>query len=181
MREAPLLLVWLADLARAERIAAEAAQGKDALDFPETFVVGVIDAGLAAQNAVVALESLGLGSVYIGGIRNHPEAVAELPGLPPLILPVFGLCVGWPDPAAPASVKPRLPQAVVLHREQYQATACDPAIAAYDETLRGFQMSQGLPGAGWSNAIVSRVSNVRVLNGRERLRAALHTIGFALG
>ncbi|CAN5248895.1 NADPH-dependent oxidoreductase [soil metagenome] len=180
IRQAPVLLVWLADLARAERITQQAGQDREALDYLESFLVAAVDAALAAQAAVVALESLGLGSVYIGAIRNRPEEVAAELGLPPLVLPVFGLVVGHPDPAAPAAVKPRLPQAAVLHRETYDQAIQDEPVRAYDETLSAFQTSQGLPPAGWSAAIVNRVSNAKVLNGRERLRQALEGLGFPL-
>jgi len=179
IRQAPLFLVWLADLSRANAIAERAGQGNEALDYIESLVVSVVDAALAAQNAVVALESLGLGSVYIGAIRNRPEAVAEELGLPPLVLPVFGLCVGRIDPARPSEVKPRLPQAAVLHRETY-STAQDAPVAAYDETLRDFQRSQNLSPVGWTQSVVSRVSKVAALNGRERLREALQGFGFRL-
>ncbi len=60
----------------------------------------MIDAALAAQNAVVALESLGLGTCYIGAIRNDPETVARELALPEGVFPVFGLTVGFPDPSA---------------------------------------------------------------------------------
>ena len=116
---------WFGSPTHARLHALGAADGTvlEGLDYLEPFMVGLIDATLAAQNAVVALESLGLGSVYIGGMRNHPEAVAAELGLPPHIMAVFGLCVGTPDPAAPADIKPRLPQAAVLHHERYDATA----------------------------------------------------------
>ncbi len=120
IRQAPLFLVWLADLSRLSDIAAAKQIEVEALDYFEVFMMGVIDAALAAQNAAVALESLGLGCVYIGGIRNNPEKVAAELGLPPMIFPVFGMCIGTPDPACPADIKPRLPQSVVLHREQYR-------------------------------------------------------------
>nr|WP_245329477.1 nitroreductase family protein [Bradyrhizobium canariense] len=61
--EAPLLLVWLADLSRAERLAKRSGHPEEGLQFLETFLAALIDAALAAQNAVVAAESLGLGSV----------------------------------------------------------------------------------------------------------------------
>ncbi len=180
IRQAPLFLVWLADLARADRIAAQGGKGREALDYLETLVVSVADAALAAQTAVVALESLGLGSVYIGAIRNRPEDVARELGLPPLVLPVFGLCVGRPDPAQPAFVKPRLPQSAVLHRETYDLSVQAEAVSAYDETLRGFQQVQGVAEIGWTPTVVNRVSNAKALNGRERLREALSELGFSL-
>ena len=54
----------------------------EVMPFFETFLVSAIDAALAAQNAVVAAESLGLSNVYIGSVRNDPSRVADLLKLP---------------------------------------------------------------------------------------------------
>ena len=152
----------------------------DALPYLEPFLVAVVDAALAAQNAVVAAESLGLGTVYIGAMRNHPEAVAAELGLPPGAMVAFGLCVGYADPAAPASVKPRLPQPAILHREHYHTTGEPASIAAYDDTLRGFQAEQHMTQQGWTDLILNRLGPLRGLSGRDRLKAALRTLGFGL-
>ncbi len=178
--QAPLFLVWLADLARAERLSAQAGGGREGIDYVESFLVAVVDATLAAQSAVAALESLGLGSVYIGGIRNHPQAVAAELGLPPRVMPLFGLCVGKPDPERPTSVKPRLPQEAVLHRETYDPAQADEAVARYDVTLSGFQRAQGMAEVAWSKIVADRLGVLKGLNGRERLRAALESLGFEL-
>jgi nitroreductase len=121
--EAPLFLVWLADLARIESQARRLGTRAEGLEFLEALLIGVIDAALAAQNAVLALESLGMACVYIGAVRNTPDAVAADLALPPRVFPVFGMCVGYPDPDRPAAVKPRLPQDAVLHRERYDLAA----------------------------------------------------------
>jgi nitroreductase len=178
--EAPLFLVWLADLSRVERLATRSAQPDEGLHFLETFIVAVVDAALAAQNAVAAAESLGLGSVYIGALRNKPRAVAEELGLPPHVMAVFGLCVGYPDSARPAQVKPRLRQDVVIHRERYSAADDVGGIAAYDSTLRDFQQSEGLPAIGWTPSVLNRLGSVSALNGRDRLVDELRALGFAL-
>jgi nitroreductase len=68
------------------------------------FLMAAIDTALAAQNAVVAAESLGLGTVYIGALRNQPERVAQVLGLPHKSFAVFGLCVGHADPEQPTGV-----------------------------------------------------------------------------
>ena len=180
IRDAPLLLVWLADLARLEAVAARANVKPEGLHYLETLLVGVIDAALAAQNAVVALESLGLGSVYIGAIRNAPEQVAAELALPPHVLPVFGLCVGYADSTRPAQVKPRLPQLVVLHRERYDAHVQAPGIALYDGILSEFQTQQGQSEAAWTDRSVERWRTRESLNGRDRLRDALASLGFEL-
>ncbi|MFP6560046.1 NADPH-dependent oxidoreductase [Paraburkholderia sp. B3] len=180
IREAPLFLVWLADLARLEGAAKRTGAAVGGLDYLETMLVGVIDAALAAQNAVVALESLGLASVYIGAIRNHPEQVAAELGLPPRVLPVFGMCVGYEDPARPAQVKPRLPQPVVLHREQYDVAGQEPGIAEYDALMGAFQIAQGQRAAGWTARSLPRWRSRESLHGRDRLREALNALGFEL-
>ena len=119
IRQCPLFLVWLADLARLRYLAAQRKMTADGLNYLEMFVTAIIDATLAAQNATIAAESLGLGTVYINGIRNQPEQVAETLQLPPHLFAIFGLCVGYPERSKLAAVKPRLPQAAVLHRETY--------------------------------------------------------------
>lgn len=180
IREAPLFLVWLADLSRLERVAAQANAPFEGLHYLETFLVGAIDTALAAQNAVVAAESLGLSTVYIGAIRNQPEQVAAELGLPPRVMPVFGMCIGYEDEARRAAVKPRLPQSVVLHREQYDAPSQRAGIDQYDDVSVAFQASQGLDDIGWSARSLGRWRSRESLHGRDRLRDALNALGFEL-
>jgi nitroreductase len=180
IRQAPLFLVWLADLARAGRQAQLAGRPDEGLHFLETFLIAAIDATLAAQNTVVALESLGLGAVYIGAIRNRPEAVAAELGLPPRVAPLFGLCIGYPDPDVASAVKPRLSQQVVVHRESYALETGDAGIAAYDDALRAFQLAQHLPAIGWVEAVLNRVGSIAALKGRDKLQASLRSLGFTL-
>jgi len=179
--EAPLLLVWLVDLNRLGQIAAAKQQQAGALEYFDSFLLGAVDAALAAQNAVVALESLNLAGVYIGALRNKPIEVAAELGLPPNVAAVFGLVVGHPDPARPADVKPRLPQSAVLFREQYGFAADGlRAVEAYDQHCREFQREQGLPEQDWSTQAGSRVRDREAMHGRHLLREALHALGFGL-
>ena len=180
IEEAPLFLVFLADLARLEAIATARGARVEGTEFLEMLFIGIVDATLAAQNAVVALASLGLGSVYIGGIRNNPEQVAAELGLPPHVFPVFGLCIGTPDPARPTAIKPRLPQSTILHQEQYDEAQATEALAAYDARMSAFQSEQEMPPEVWSSRTVSRVRTPAALTGRDRMRAALANLGFAL-
>lgn len=176
---APLVLVFLADLSRIERLGQ--AQGRDpvGLHYLDTFLMGVIDAALAAQNAVVAAEAMGLGTVYVGGMRNQPEEVAKVLSTPPNVFPVFGLVVGRPDPAKPAAIKPRLPQSAVLHREQYQVPADQSQeIGDYNEALRQFMRTHGMREVDWSAQVVERLGSPEALTGRHRLYESLRNAGF---
>lgn len=178
--QAPLLLIWLADLARPRAIAADGGSAGEGLDYVESFLLGVIDAALAAQNAAVALESLGLGTCYIGAIRNDPEAVARELGLPEGVFPVFGLTVGFPDPAQRADVKPRLPQSTVLHREQYGDGARGLDLASYNGALRSFQAEQAMPAIDWTDQVRNRIGTLEALKGRHVLASVARKLGFPL-
>ncbi|MDE2006789.1 MAG: NADPH-dependent oxidoreductase [Rhodospirillales bacterium] len=178
--QAPLLLVWLADLHRLEAFAADAGDPVEGTQYLEEFIVGVVDAALAAQNALVAAESMGLGGVYVGAMRNHPERVAAELGLPARVFAVFGMAIGWPDPGSGSDVKPRLPLDVVLHRERYQGPAASDALAAYNATMRGFQREQAMRPIDWTAQCIDRVRDVPALRGRERMRDALAALGFPL-
>lgn len=174
--KAPLFLVWIADLGRARRLAERAGSRVDAADYLETTLIAFIDTALAAQNAVVAASSLGLGTVFVGAIRNHPEEVAAELGLPPHAVAAFGLAVGEPDPLERAGVKPRLPREAVLHQERYDAAA-DAHIPGYDTTLSAYNAHYGLPGA-WSERVLARLSGPESMAGRDRLREVLDGLGF---
>ena len=178
--QTPLFLVWLADLSRIQNLADERELKLEGLEFLETLFLGIIDAALAAQNVVVAAESLGLGSVYVGAIRNKPERVAAELGLPPKVFPVFGLCIGHPDKRIETGIKPRLPQKSVLHRERYSSAPHSEAIQRYDEVLSGFQKEQGMATIGWTGRTIPRLESAQSLAGRDRMREALSNLGFAL-
>jgi nitroreductase len=182
VREAPLFLAWLVDLSRWQRLAAERDRPLEGAEYLDTFLMGVIDAALAAQNVVNAAESLGLGTVYIGALRNKPEEVAAELGIRPGdgVYPVFGLVIGHPDPQRPAAVKPRLPPSSVLYREQYTPAPVQQEVASYDEAMRAFYVSQGLPPNTWSEHSLDRLRSADDLKGRHRLREALEALGFAL-
>lgn len=150
----------------------------EGLDFVESFLLGVIDAALAARNAAVALEAAGLGTCNIGALRNDPEVVARELELPDGVFPVFGLTVGYPNPAAPADIKPRLPQTTVLHRERYDTQLRSDDIRDYNAALGSFQVEQSLPRIDWTELVKDRVSTIEALKGRHLLGAAIRKLGF---
>ena len=175
--EAPLFLVWVADLSLLEMIGERDKLSTEGLNYLEYLIMAVVDATLAAQNAFVALESLGLGGVYIGAIRNNTELVAAELGLPSKAFPVFGLTVGFPDPSIVTEIKPRLPQAAILHREQYSSEAIPAAVAEYDQRMRKFKAEQNLEVTDWSRQAAARID---LMSGRDHLAEALHQLGFPL-
>ncbi|CCF10363.1 oxygen-insensitive NADPH nitroreductase [Pantoea ananatis] len=122
--EAAEFWVFCADFNRHLQICPDAQLGR-----AEQLLLGCVDTALMAQNAMVAAESLGLGGVFIGGIRNNIAQVTELLGLPKFVLPLFGFCLGYPESIP--DVKPRIPQSMLVHENRYQPV--DPAVLAdYD-------------------------------------------------
>lgn len=181
IRRCPLFLVWVADLSRLKMLGVKRGVAHEGLTYMEAFLVAAIDSALAAQNAAVAAESMGLGVVYIGGMRNQPEQVAKELGLPEYAFATFGMCIGYPDPLKPASVKPRLPQAAVLHKEQYDASALEASAHSYNATMDEFYKAQGMKNNGpWDLHSLNRIRGREALTGRHRLVEALNNLGFQL-
>jgi nitroreductase len=180
IEDTPLFLAWLADLSRPKRVAAAKGCSLQGADYVEAFLVGVVDAALAAQNAATAAESLGLGIVYIGGMRNHPEEVAEVLGLPLHVVTVFGMCIGYPDPSRPADVKPRLPLPLVLHSERYDRSGETERLETFEQAQSEFRAEQNMSPISWTDQIIDRWADAKALRGRDRLRAALLALGFEL-
>jgi nitroreductase len=173
--DSPVFLVFCADLKRpgtASRMhGVEPTPG-----MTEQFVIATVDVALAAQNVVVAAESLGLGVCYIGAVRNDPQTVSDLLELPRHVYPVFGLCLG--RPAQDPEVKPRLPLEAVLKEEVYRDDRDEELIAAYDETMRRYYGSRsgGNKDSCWTAEMAQLVGTER----RPHLRAFLAERGFEL-
>ncbi|MBM3524613.1 MAG: NADPH-dependent oxidoreductase [Alphaproteobacteria bacterium] len=180
IEQCPLFLVWVADLSRNDRVGKAEGMVLENLPYLETFLVAAIDAALAAQNAVIAAESLGLSTVYIGALRNDVVAVAQLLDLPPGAVGVFGLCVGHAGPAATSEVKPRLPQAAILHHERYAPRDEAQHRAVYDHALSEFSRRHEIAKYSWTERVLARLGRTAALQGRDRLRAALETLGLPL-
>lgn len=176
IRVAPVFLVFVADLGRARRLAERRDAPIDGADYLESTLLGAIDAALAAQNAVVAAESLGWGTVYVGAVRNNPEAIADELALPHQAFPVFGLAVGRPENDT-AGIKPRLPISAVLHHERYDVGAADAGVSVYDDRLAEYDRAHGRD-TPWTTAVLRRLGSVASLKGRHEIRRSLEARGW---
>jgi len=136
---APEFMVYCADLKRIELACINQGQG-ELEGHTEHFLAASVDVALMAQNVLLAAESINLGGVFIGGLRNDPQLVSNLLGLPDQVYPVFGMCLG--HPAIDPEVKPRFPVASVLHQETYQTDQLEADVAAYDEQMKNYYGSR---------------------------------------
>lgn len=177
--QAPLMLIWIADLARNKAISTTLGGAGAVFDYTEALMMGVIDCSLAAQNAALAFEAMGYGCCYIGGARNQMAAMAQELGLPALTMPVFGMTVGRPKPEVATDIKPRLPLSAVLMAERYQPSTPED-LAAYDDAMIAFQNKQAMKPIGWTKTVSRRFDGVSALTGREQTRDYLAAAEFKL-
>ncbi len=106
IEKAKLVLVFCADCRKWYRAYLEAGcepRRPDAGDL----MLAVCDANIAAQNAVTAAESLGIGSCYIGDIMENIETQREILGIPDDVFPAAMLVFGYPTEQQKKREKPR--------------------------------------------------------------------------
>ncbi|MCF7520759.1 oxygen-insensitive NADPH nitroreductase [Neisseria sp. ZJ106] len=159
-------LVFCMDSARHHHYAPEAQT-----DWIEVLLTGAVDTALFAQNVLLTAESLGLGGVYIGGIRNDIQAVSELLAIPPHVVPVVGMCLGYPDHHP--NQRPRLPLSAILSENTYQL-ADGETLAAYNQTVHEYYQTRKLD-LTWQQQIQSSL----YAELRPELLAYLQKQGFA--
>jgi FMN reductase [NAD(P)H] len=127
--EAPVFLVFLANGRRLPAIAQM--RGKP---FPndhfDLLFNAVVDTGLVLATFVRSAEAVGLGCCPISVIRDHARAVSDMLELPEKVIPVAGMCVGWP--AEPGAMSPRLSLSTTLHEERFTEGDFAQWIDAYD-------------------------------------------------
>lgn len=173
VEESPVFLVFCADLKRAQD--ACTFEDKDMVSgYTEQFIITTVDVTLAAQNAMIAAESLGLGGVFIGGIRNNPEEVCQLLNIPEHVYPIFGMCLGYPAHAP--EQKPRLPVDVVLMKDTYQED--NRYLESYNETCHDYYQNRSASARPdtWTRQISAMVGKPA----RPHMKAFLEKKGFGI-
>lgn len=144
--EAPVFLVFCADYYRVALACCEKGQTLDeVMQDIDTLLVGAHEVGIALEAAVVAAESLGLGTVPIGDVRKNAQEVVRELQLPKYAFPMLGLCIGYP--ANDPGLKPRFPKQAVFFEETYNTDLKDE-LAEYDALY-----AQYLKERPWNNRV----------------------------
>lgn len=176
---APVVLIWCVDYSIARLLAEQDARELGALEYVDEAGLGFLDSGIMSQNAALAAESMGLGTVYLGSMRNDMERVQELLNIPDTVVPVVGLAIGHADSTEQAGIKPRLPQELVLHWDVYGEPRQE-LIDAYDTALDTYYSRYGQHQL-WSQQFVSRLSADSITKtSRQLVRRVLEKAGFHL-
>lgn len=108
-------------------------------------VVGAHETGIALEAAIVAAESLGLGTVPIGDVRKNAQEVIRELQLPKYVFPMLGLCIG--HPANGPGLKPRFPKEAVYFEEKYNPNLKDK-LDAYDQAYAKYLLDRP-----WNNRV----------------------------
>jgi nitroreductase len=129
MADAPALLVVCANGRRFKRLFERRGQAFTNDHF-DGFFNPSVDAAMVMMNLLNAAGAVGLAGCPISMIRNHPQRLAEILELPARVVPIAGLCLGWP--AQVRRVNPRLPLAATFHVDRVGSPDDDGASDDFD-------------------------------------------------
>jgi nitroreductase len=127
--KAPWVLLFLADYQRwydyfiASGVPELCAEKGETMRKPEEgdLLLACCDALIAAQTAVIAAESFGVGSCYIGDIMEQYETHQALFNLPPYVFPICLLCLGYPtQQQKERELTPRFDRKFILSENRYR-------------------------------------------------------------
>jgi len=135
--QAPLLIVGCADLRRAREATHLRGYRYTAHDL-RMLISATADLTVGLQNASLVAQSLGYGTVLLGGVLNGSLEIAQALRLPERVVPLVGLSVGRPQGDRWPAPRPRLPLPLLLHDETWSLDeAAEMALLAdYDERTR---------------------------------------------
>ncbi|MBD3219824.1 hypothetical protein GF314_01155 [bacterium] len=138
---APRAIMILADTHRARRVV----EGFPSVPMCD-HTVGVMNASLAAMNMTVAAEALGVASVMLSetgktGFYDVAELATVL-DLPPGVVPIMTMVLGWPA-AAPPPMPPRLPLEAIAFAGAYRETPQRVLEDWYEQMRAGYRASTG--------------------------------------
>ncbi len=101
----------------------------------------IMDATLAMMSAIVAAESMGLGTCPIGYTRTAaPAEISEILKLPQHVMVVCGLAIGVPREHN--DLKPKQPEALLIHRNHYRTDSLAPEILDYDAVVTHYNATR---------------------------------------
>lgn len=128
IEKAPVVLIFLADTHKmnkyfkvcgVDEFCEKNQKKKRTPDLAQLFLAAG-DAFIAAQNAVITAEALGLGTCYIGDIVENHEIHKKLLNLPNWTTPVAMLCLGYYPEDYPRNITSRFDEKFVIFKEEYK-------------------------------------------------------------
>lgn len=175
----PELFIFIVDAYRNAKLVEEQGQDFAGSYDVDRFFQAFTDGCLAAQNVMTAVESLGLGAVYLGSTLNNVPAMIELLGLPKYTFPIVGLGFGYPD--EDPSLKPRMEMELKVFENSYQVLpSYTEAVNNYNNVLREYydqrEETKGMP--DFTAKMKARAQNPNPM--RNTLLQTIQKQGFTL-
>ncbi len=152
--KAPLVLLFLADMQRwydffhASDIKKYCEKEELPYRTPEEsdLLLACCDALIAAQNAVIAAESLGIGSCYVGDIMENFEIHQKMFNLPKWTFPITLVCFGYPkNPDFDGPLRIRFPQNTLHFKNTYKTLTQSELQQAFHHLAPTSAASKGFP------------------------------------
>jgi FMN reductase [NAD(P)H] len=142
--QAPLLIVGCADLRRARIVTHAQGYAYTAHDL-RMLISATVDLTVGLQNASLVAQSLGYGTVMLGGVLNGSLEIAQALRLPERVAPLVGLSVGRPAGGHWPAPRPRLPLPLLVHHETWSLDLDDEAalIEQHDAQTRAARDFEG--------------------------------------
>lgn len=173
------LFIFLVDMYRNQKIRQAAGKDDGLLHTTDLFQQASEDAILAVQNTLTAAESMGLGGVILGSIKNDPLKLIKALNLPKMTFPILGLQVGVPDQAP--QLKPRLPLNLIAFDNEYRRDFTVNDLADYDQEVTTYYDLRDTNKRvdSFSHQIAGQKLDQGNNNHRDRLPEAIRQQGFA--
>jgi FMN reductase [NAD(P)H] len=134
LRETPVFLVFLANGRRLPQIS-QMRRKPFPNDHFDLLFNATVDAAIVMTTFLRAAEAVGLGCCPISVIRDHAATVSAMLGLPEKVIPVAGMCLGWP--AEQGGITPRLSLGTTVHEEKFTERNLSAEVDAYDRRRAG--------------------------------------------
>jgi FMN reductase (NADPH) len=161
IRNCSVFLIWIADLSRIDFLLKNQTTDTELLaqtSKAEYHLKAVIDATIAAQAFAMLAESMGLGVMYCGAVRQiKAEHFEKEFGFPKLTFPIFGMAVGYPDNTERKSIRPRIATDVILHKGNYKPLTSVEEFEEQDKLHKGSPNGRNLGRFTYIERIIERM------------------------
>ena len=179
LHDCSVFLIWIADLSRIDFLLKHETTDSELLaqtTRAEYHLKAIIDATIASQAFAMLAESMGLGVMYCGAVRQiQAEHFEKEFGLPKLTFPIFGMAVGSPNPNVRRSIRPRITTNFILHKGKYKSLN---SVEEFDEQNKLHQGGQGTNNLGRFTYIERIVERMNVSSTKTSVSNSLKHMGF---
>jgi len=111
----------------------------------EGIVTGCVDAGIMLSSLQTAAEALGYGTTAIGYVRNNPQIMIDILGLPEKTFPLVGTTIGTPtEKAKSVPLKPRIPFDSFAFEDVYNSKKVKEGVDQYEKIFNKYREENGM-------------------------------------